>query len=114
MEIINRLLEEELKRLGTLHDFYEKKIMESPRGSLSVKARGKNRYLYLARREDKKVVFEYVGKDVAYVRHALNEQLKQRREYQAKLREVKENIKEVKRSLRTKRNRDGPAAVNSL
>jgi hypothetical protein len=79
MEIINRLLEEELKRLGTLHDFYEKKIMESPRGSLSVKARGKNRYLYLARREDKKVVFEYVGKDVAYVRHALNEQMKQRR-----------------------------------
>jgi len=35
------------------------------------------------------VVFEYVGKDVAYVRHALNEQMKQRREYQAKLREVK-------------------------
>ncbi len=113
MDIINRILEDELNRLGALHDFYEKKIIESPRGSLSVKERGKNRYLYLARREDKKVVFEYIGKDVSYVRHALNEQMKQRKEYQTKLREIKENIKDVKRSLRGKRNREGPTALNS-
>lgn len=103
MSIIKGILEEELERLGELSAFYKEKVSEAPRGSISVKERGGKRYIYLARREDKKIIFAYVGKDVPEVRDALNERIKQRKEYQAKLRQVKVNLQEVKRSLRGKR-----------
>ena len=103
MSIIKGILEEELNRLKELSVFYKKKISESPRGSISVKERNGKRYIYLARRKDKKVVFDYIGKDVPEVRKVLSEQMRQRKEYQAKLRQVKENLKEVERSLRGKR-----------
>ncbi|MCE5211549.1 MAG: hypothetical protein LLG40_08345 [Deltaproteobacteria bacterium] len=103
MGIIRGILEDELKRLEELSVFYQKKISEYPRGSISVKERNGKRYIYLARREDKKVVFDYIGKDAPAVWAALNEKLKQRKEYQAKLCQVKENLREVERSLRGKR-----------
>jgi hypothetical protein len=103
MSIIKGILEEELARLEELSAFYEDKISEVPRGSISVKERGGKRYIYLAHREGKKVIFNYVGKDVPEMRSALNEHMKQRKEYQVKLRQVQENINEVRRSLRGKR-----------
>lgn len=103
MGIIRGILEDELKRLEELSVFYQKKISEYPRGSISVKERNGKRYIYLARREDKKVVFDYIGKDAPAVWAALNDKLKQRKEYQAKLCQVKENLREVERSLRGKR-----------
>ena len=103
MGIIRGILEEELDRLKELEVFYKEKIEDSIRGSVSVKERGGRKYLYLAHREGKKVVFEYVGKDEPEIRDALNERIRQRKEYQEKLRQVKENIKEVKRALRGKR-----------
>jgi len=103
MSIIKGILAEELERLEELSVFYKEKILEAPRGSISFKERGGKRYLYLARREDKKIIFEYVGKDVPEVRDALDERMKQRKEYQEKLRQVKENLKEIKRSLHGKR-----------
>jgi len=103
MSIIKGILEEELNRLEELSVFYQEKISKAPRGSISVKERNGKRYIYLAHREDKKIIFDYVGKDVPEVRMGLNEQMRQRKEYQAKLRHVKENLKEVKRSLRGKK-----------
>jgi hypothetical protein len=103
MSIMMGILEEERKRLEELLEFYRKKIEEAPRGSLSAKERGGSRYLYLARREGKKVIFDYVGRDIPEVRDTVNEGIRQRKEYQAKLRQVSENLKEVKRGLRGKR-----------
>jgi hypothetical protein len=103
MSVIRGILEEECDRLEELSVFYKEKIAEAPRGSISVKERGGKKYIYLARREDKKIIFEYVGKDVPEVRNALNERIRQRKEYQAKLLQVKENLKEVKSALRGKR-----------
>ncbi|MGD0822135.1 MAG: hypothetical protein ABSA71_15480 [Desulfomonilia bacterium] len=103
MSVMMGILEEERKRLEELLDFYRKKIEEAPRGSISAKERGGRRYLYLARREGEKVIFDYVGRDVPEVRDALDNRIHQRREYQAKLRQVRENLKEVKRALRGKR-----------
>lgn len=96
MSIIKGILEEEFVRLEDLCVFYEKKLSEFPRGSISVKERNGKRYIYLARREDKKIIFKYIGKDIPEVRNALNEQLRQRNEFQSKIRQVKENLKEVK------------------
>jgi hypothetical protein len=103
MGIIKGILKEELERLEELSVFYKNKIWEAPGGSISVKDRGGKKYIYLARRENKKVIFEYIGKDIPEVRNALNARLRQRKEFQSKLRQVKENLKEVRRSLRGKR-----------
>lgn len=100
MGIIRGILEEERNRLKDLSAFYKKKIAEYPQGSISVKERGGKKYIYLARRADKKIVFDYIGKDIPEVRNDLQDKLKQRKEYQEKLRQVKENLKEVERSLR--------------
>jgi hypothetical protein len=106
MSIIKGILEEELARLEDLSVFYGKKISEFPHGSISVKERNGKRYIYLIRREYKKVVFDYIGKDAPEARNALNEKLKQRKEYQVKLRQVKENLKEVRKYLRGKSKRN--------
>jgi len=103
MSIIKGILEEELHRLEDLSVFYEEKISQLPRGVISIKERQGKRYIYLAYREDRKVKFNYVGKDVPEVRNALDARLKQRQEYQVKLRQAKDNIKELRRSLRGKR-----------
>lgn len=103
MSIIKGILQEELERLEELSFFYKSKLAESPRGSISVKERQGKRYIYLARREDKKIIFTYIGKDVPEIRNALNERLKRRKEYQLKLRQVTNNIREIKRALRGKR-----------
>jgi hypothetical protein len=103
MSIIKGILEEERSRLEELSAFYKEKIAEAPRGSISVKERGGKQYIYLAHREDKKIIFDYIGKDVPAVRKAINARIKQRKEYQEKLRLVKENLQEVKRGLRGKR-----------
>ena len=103
MSIIKSILEEELTRLEELSVFYKSKLAESPRGSISVKERQGKRYIYLACREDKKIIFNYVGKDVPEVRNALNERLQGRKEYQLKLHQVNENLREIKRALRGKR-----------
>jgi hypothetical protein len=103
MSIIKGILEEELKRLEELLVFYKEKIARIPGGSISAKERGGKRYLYLARREGKKVIFDYVGKDVPEVRNVLNDRIRQRKGYQAKLHQVRENLKEVKKALRGKK-----------
>ena len=103
MSVMMGILEEELNRLEELLAFYKQKIEEASKGSISVKERGGKRYLYLARREGKKVVFDYVGRDLPEVRDKLEERIRLRRDYQVKLRQVKENIKEVKGALRGKR-----------
>lgn len=103
LSIIKGILEEELERLEELSVFYKGKLAEYPRGSISIKERQGKHYIYLAHREDKKIIFTYIGKDVPDVRDALNERIKQRKEYQLKLRQVDENIREIKRALRGKR-----------
>lgn len=103
MSIMRGILEEERRRLEDLSVFYRKKISEFPRGSISVKERNGKRYIYLARRENKKIFFDYIGKDVPELRKPLDEKLQRRKEYQAKLRQVKVNLNEVEKSLRGKR-----------
>lgn len=103
MSVIRGILEEELNRLEELEVFYKDKIAEALHGSISVKERGGKQYLYLARRKGNKVVFEYIGKDIPEARDALKDRIRQRKEYQEKLRQVRENLKEVKRALRGRR-----------
>lgn len=73
MSIIKGILEEELERLEKLSTFYKNKISEAPLSLISVKVRSRERYIYLAAADGKKLILDYVGKDVPELRNALNE-----------------------------------------
>ena len=63
MSIIKSVLETEEQKLKKLMGSYEERLLLLPKGSLTVKKRGKNDYFYLSYRRDDKVISEYVGTD---------------------------------------------------
>ena len=103
MAMIFNILDDERRRLLQLKEQYEREISELPKGSLSRKRRGNKDYYYLAYRDSEKVKFDYVGpsdsEDVKNVRQKIEE----RKVLERNLRRVKENLKDVERSLRGQR-----------
>ena len=71
---------------------YREKIAKLPKGSVSVKTRGKNAYLYLTYRENNKIISEYVGNVESDKAIEILGQIKERKEYE-KLLKLNENIK---------------------
>ena len=71
---------------------YREKIEKLPKGSISVKTRGKNAYLYLTYRENNKIISEYVGNVESDKAIEILAQIKERKEYE-KLLKYNENIK---------------------
>ncbi len=55
MAVLKEMLKEEKERLLKMKKFYEDKIIELPKGSITFKQRGAKKYPYLVYREGKKV-----------------------------------------------------------
>lgn len=71
---------------------YREKIAKLPKGSISIKTRGNNAYLYLTYRKDNKIISEYVGNIESDKAIEILAQIKERKEYE-KLLKLNENIK---------------------
>lgn len=71
---------------------YREKIAKLPKGSISIKTRGKNAYLYLTYRENNKIISAYVGNVESDKAIEILAQIKERKEYE-KLLKLNENIK---------------------
>lgn len=71
---------------------YCKKIAKLPKGSISIKTRGKNAYLYLTYRERDKIISEYVGNIESDKAIEILTQIRERKKYE-KLLKFNENIK---------------------
>ena len=103
MAMIFDILDDERRRLLQLKKQYEREISELPKGSLSCKRRRNREYYYLAYRDSEKVKFDYVGpsdsEDVKIVKRKIEE----RKALEQNLRRVKENLRDVERSLRGQR-----------
>ena len=103
MAMIFDILDDERRRLLQLKKQYEREISELPKGSLSCKRRRNREYYYLAYRDSEKVKFDYVGpsdsEDVKIVKRKIEE----RKALEQNLRRVKENLRDVARSLRGQR-----------
>lgn len=103
MAVVMDILENERMRLVKLLSKYESEISKMPRGSISMKKRSNRDYAYLAHREGKKVVFDYVGPASSDAVQELRQMIERRKELEDKIRQTKQNLKVVERSLRAGR-----------
>jgi hypothetical protein len=93
-------MQEEHQRLQALYQKYIDKIDSLPKGTVSIKKRNKRQYLYLASRSKGKVKFDYIGSVASENARKVLEQVKFRKDYELKLKQVKGNLKEIERVLR--------------
>jgi len=99
MSYIKNIIQEEHQRLKALCKKYISEIDSLPNGSISIKKRNKSEYLYLANRRDGKVKFDYVGSVGSEKARKIMEQVKSRKDYKQKLKQVKNDLKEIERVI---------------
>ena len=100
MSYIKNIMQEEHQRLQALYQKYIDKIDSLPKGTVSIKKRNKNQYLYLASRRGAKVKFDYIGSVGSENARKVLEQVKFRKDYELKLKKVKGDLREIERVLR--------------
>ncbi len=79
--LIKSVVVEEQKRNAEMISAYEKELENLPKGNLSIKKVGNNKYYYLKYRNDKKIVTDYIGKDNEKIAQ-IEEQIKKRKHYE--------------------------------
>lgn len=95
-------MKEEYERLIDADRAYRNSIKKMPHGSPRIKHIRNNDYLYLARRDGAKVVYDYVGAADSDDAKKIIEQVEQRRRYAKLLRDIHHDLKDVKKVLRGK------------
>jgi hypothetical protein len=100
MSYLKNIMREEHQRLQVLYQKYIDKIDSLPKGTVSIKKRNKREYLYLASRRGGKVKFDYIGSVASENARKILEQVKVRKDYQLKLKQVKGNLREIEKVIR--------------
>ena len=102
MSTIFHVMKEEYDRLIEADKAYRNNIAQMPHGSPRTKHIRNRDYLYLARREGAKVVYDYIGPvDSEQVKKVL-EQVQRRKRFEGLLKDIHRNLKDVKKVLRGK------------
>jgi len=99
MSYIKNIIGEEHQRLRTLSRKYTEKIASLPQGTVSIKKRHNSDYLYLACRRNGTVKFDYIGPAASDKARQVMEQVKARKDYEKKLRQVKGDLKEIEKVI---------------
>ena len=99
-QVIRGVLKEELLNSRRMQQRYEQALRRLGRGCLVLKRIGGHPYYYLAMREGPRVRFRYLGKLSVQERQERLVQHRQRGQYRRLLREVKQQIRFLERSLR--------------
>jgi len=100
MKVLKGILKEEEQRLKEARGSYEREIEKLPRGSIQIKKIKERDYAYRAYRKGERVVYEYVGDLKPEKLKELGKKIELRRLYEQKLREVRQNLREVRRMVR--------------
>ncbi len=100
MSIISDILKDEYERLQLLEKRYAEQLKTFPKGAPSKRQRSGRYYLYLVFRENKKVVTQYVGKVDSDRARAVMQQVSKRKEIEKKLRRVRQDLKDIERTLK--------------
>ena len=98
--VIKGVLQEELVNSRRMRRRYVQALRRLGKGSLVKKRIGGHAYYYLALREGVRVRFRYLGKLSAQELQIRRLQHRQRGQYRRLLRDVKEQIRFLERSLR--------------
>lgn len=99
MSYLKNIVQEEHRRLQALRRKYSDKVKALPKGTVSIKKRNKSEYLYLASRRGGKVKFDYIGSMGSKSARKTLEQVKSRKDYELKLKQVKGNLKEIEKVI---------------
>lgn len=99
MSIVNGILQEELDRLEKLQAKYSAMLEALPKGSLRKKQIGQKIYLYLVSRKGDQVVTEYLCQCDSPKAKSFEAQDSKRRDLKSKVKSVKEDIAEIRKSL---------------
>jgi hypothetical protein len=100
MSSVFHVIEEENERLHEAKAAYEAAIAKEEQGAPQIKRVGRKDYLYLAHRKGDKIIYHYVGHLDGKGSRRVLDSVKRRREYEALLKGIKEDLKEVKKALR--------------
>lgn len=95
MGYIHQVMNEEHRRLQDLSKKYREKIGSYPQGAVSIKKRRDQEYLYLAKRKDGKVRFDYIGSIVSDKAKDILARIEARKQYELKLKQVNRDLKEI-------------------
>lgn len=99
MSYVKNVLQEEHDRLQELCRKYSGIIESLPKGTISIKKRNRCEYLYLANRRGGKVKFSYIGPVASEDARNIMEQVSLRKSYEQKLKQVKDDIKEIEKAI---------------
>lgn len=102
MSTIFHVMKEEYDRLIEAQKAYKCNIEKMPQGSPRIKHIRNCDYLYLARREGQKVIYDYMGPANSEHAHTILEQIQRRKRFETLLKDIQKNLKDVKKVLRGK------------
>ncbi len=102
MSIIFQIMKEEYDRLVEAEQVYQKGIQKEYEGSPRIKHIGNKDYLYLQKREGKRVVYRYIGNAESKKALSVIESVKRRRKDQEALKRIRHDLKDVRKVLRGK------------
>ena len=103
MESMEGILRQELLRLQEAEKSYVREIAKLPRGSLQEKRIKGIIYPYLVSSKNSKISFRYLGSLSDPELKKLKEDIVLRKKYQALLRQVRQNIKRIRKIVRGKK-----------
>jgi hypothetical protein len=101
--ILSSILKEEQERLEALSRLYRKEINKLLKGYISIKKIKGNEYAYLSFRDKGMVRSIYLGKPSSKKVAKVKEQIKHRKDYELKLKEIGKNLKEIEKALPQKK-----------
>jgi hypothetical protein len=102
MSIIFHIMKEEYDRLVEAENVYRKSVENAVQGAPRIKHIGNRDYLYLERRNGRKVMDEYVGPAESKKAIDILNAVKQRRKDRGSLKNVLHDLKDVRKVLRGK------------
>lgn len=102
MSTIFHVMKEEYDRLIEADRVYRDNIDKMPHGSPRIKHIRNRTYLYLARRDGIKVVYDYIGPADSEQAKKIIDLVDRRKRYEGLLKDIHRNLKDVKKVLRGK------------
>lgn len=100
MGTIETMLQAEYLRLLRSITRLREECGQRPKGSLVLKSRGNHRYVYLVKREQGRVVTEYVGKENSWKVKGIEAKIFERRRYEDKLGEAEKELARLQKMMK--------------
>jgi len=100
MAILKGILDDSWKHYQNLEGKILKRLKKLHKGSLFKRRIGKNLYYYLNLRKGKKVLSKYLGREEPV---ELEKEIEERKKLKKQLKEVRENLKMLAKTLKKKR-----------